>query len=218
MTSNPQPATRIARSWGQTLGIGGVGAGFCALAVYLGNFEYTGWAIVCGIVGVCFVFGAWKVAGSANCPSCGRRLTSLSLMSQSSYRRCPYCENYNQDGGGWLRSLEENCIAGEPAFSIYLPKEFRLPDLCCLCGQPATRTEKLSLKLRVSSGPVAVTQQEVVVSLNAPHCDNHQGGAKLTRETREKPGTFTEPGPVATVLKVQSYAFYQEFRRLNESG
>ena len=215
MADRSQSGTRITRSWGSTLAACGVGAGLCGLAYFLVKSEHPVWATLSGIGALFLIFAGVSLSGTADCPTCARPLGKLSLMSMGSFCRCPHCHSYARDGGGWLRVVEDDCIAPEPAFSIYLPPDdFILPQLCCVCGRQATRKEELSLQLRSTSG-AGFTEKEIHASLRAPHCDQHKGGARLTRETKETTTLFSQLGPVTTVLKVRSYAFYLEFCRRN---
>jgi len=74
-----------------------------------------------------------------------------------------------------------------------------MPPLCCDCGAPADRTERLR-----------IIQLESAFDLDVPHCSLHTGGADLDAETVAGKGKGQAP-----VLKVRSYAFYLAFVTAN---
>jgi len=78
---------------------------------------------------------------------------------------------------------------------LALPWEDRrnMPPLCCACGAPAARTERLRI-IRV----------EFAFDLDAPHCALHTGGADLDSEPVAGKGTSPGAGAEGEVLCVLS--------------
>lgn len=86
------------------------------------------------------------------------------------------------------------------------------PVVCCVCGQPATRTETTSQKFNFTPpGLIRVrSYKATVIAKGIPHCAEHCHGAVFERAMFSTPEQSTVVG-----LFFRSYAYQIEFRRLN---
>ncbi|MFA6317554.1 MAG: hypothetical protein WC943_09055 [Elusimicrobiota bacterium] len=214
--------SRISRSWPHTLLLGVPGLALIVWSVLLLREDASGWGLFAGVAGLFCAAGGALVAGSAACPACGGTLTYLSPLMTTPYSRCPACGGYFRGEGGVVRPIAPDHVADAPEFRIVLPERFILPGLCAACGATASRAESATLGIRLVNGPASLTAQEAALSLEVPHCGQHQGGAKLDREAPEKKLDFEtlfvggRNDPV-NVLKVKSHAFYRAFLEANRA-
>jgi hypothetical protein len=191
IASRPMP---IKRSWVRTL------AWTLVALVALGMAVFTGYSGEYLIAGVLLLFGvlAIVVAGSGSylseCPVCGTELRGLIGLT-----RCPYCFSYGKISDGEYYELLPDFVNKIPVLALPLAAGREMPALCCACGAPAVRSERLRI-IRV----------EFAFDLNVPHCDLHSGGADLDSEAIAGKGKGQAP-----VLKVKSYAFYRACVKAN---
>jgi hypothetical protein len=149
---------------------------------------------------------AFGGAGVATCPGCGAALSGLSTKSNDGVL-CSSCHRYSQGDNGTLWLTDENRIADDPIFGSPLPERFNFPAVCCVCGQPEKSREKISLRMQnassaVTAATVGVTSS-TTVSVDVPHCGDHNGGALLS-------GT-----PDRTHIKFRSYPYLRLFCQAN---
>ena len=221
MNGGSSARTRVTRSRAHTLFGGGIGLALGVVTVWFLCVGMVGWAVVIGVLAVILLGGAWRLSGRAPCPACGKEIAQISQQGRVGYEKCPGCGLYVEGDKGEIWPVEPDRIADEPAFSLVLPESFRMPEVCCACGEPASRFEQVKLRLgQVAHPNLSVFAKLVDVGLEVPHCESHQGGGKLDREVPREPlnaesllvGGRIDP---VTVLKVRSHAFYRRFRELN---
>jgi hypothetical protein len=148
-----------------------------------------------------FGFLAMTGLGSGSCitacPVCGTELGGLFGRT-----RCPRCLSYGKVSQGQYYELAPDFVAKAPLLAFPLGERREMPPLCCACGAPAARTERLR-----------IIRLEFAFDLDAPHCGLHTGGADLDSETISGKGKAQAP-----VLKVKSYAFYRACVKANYPG
>jgi len=132
--------------------------------------------------------GIMVVSGSftSNCPVCEAELRGLIGL-----RRCPQCLTYGKLDGGSYYELEPDYIEKSPMLAVPLKGGRIMPSLCCVCGAPSSRSEKMRI-IRVG----------FAFDLDVPYCGQHSASANLDGEPA---GKKTEN----PVLKVKSHAFYR---------
>lgn len=191
MTSQPMP---IQRSWLRTLVWTLTMVSLLGLAVFMG---FAGQYLAGGLLAV---FGLSSMVGVSSgsyvteCPVCHKQLRGLiGLM------RCPRCLSYGKVSEGQYHELARDFVTKVPLLALPLGERREMPPLCCACGAPAARTEKLR-----------IIRLEFAFDLDAPHCALHTGGADLDSETIAGKGKAQAP-----VLKVKSYAFYRACVKAN---
>lgn len=177
----------IQRSWLRTAGW------MLIMLVLLGLATFTGLLGNYFLAGVFAFFGLLSLAGVGSgsyitaCPVCGTRLRGLLGL-----KRCPQCLSYGQVSEGQYYELTPDFVAKVPLLALPLGEHRKMPPLCCACGAPADRTERLR-----------IIRLEFAFDLNVPHCGLHTGGADLDAATVAGKSKAQTP-----VLKVRSYAFY----------
>jgi hypothetical protein len=189
----------ITRSWRNTLNSLLLGLVLLGLGAFL---IYENWSVKADIAAAVFILlgaaGLWTaMTGSytGNCPTCGAPQKRLAQI-----HRCDRCLSYGEVVGREYREIEPSRIAQSPLFAIPLPAHWNMPKLCCTCGLPATKFEKLR-----------IIRENFSFETSAPHCELHSGGADLAAERSGGKNKNEVP-----VLKVASYRFYCEF--LKENG
>lgn len=204
-------STKIVRSWRATIGylIGAlvllVVSGLLFASIVEGPFTF-GIALLPAIVGLILLYMAFGGAGISTCPRCGGQLSGLSTKANDGVL-CPSCHGYSEGKDGLLWPTADDRIADEAIFSSPLPAEFNFPDKCCVCGGPATKREKVSLRTQNASSaitaPTVGVTTSTTVSVDVPHCATHEGGARLS-------GT-----PQSPHIKFRSYPYLRTFCQLN---
>jgi hypothetical protein len=145
------------------------------------------------LAGVFAFFGLLSLAGVGSgsyitaCPVCSKELRGLLGL-----KRCPQCLSYGQLSEGQYYELTPDFVAKVPLLVLPLAEHRKMPPLCCACGAPADRTERLR-----------IIRLEFAFYLDVPHCALHAGGADLDAATVAGKSKAQAP-----VLKVRSYAFY----------
>lgn len=185
IASRPMP---IQRSWLRTMVWTLVMLGMLGLAGFMG---YSGAYLVSGVLalfGLVSMVGIGSGSYITDCPVCGKQLRGLIGL-----KRCPQCLSYGRVSEGEYYELQPDFVNKVPLLALPLGEGRNMPPLCCACGAPAARTERLRI-IRV----------EFAFDLDAPHCALHTGGADLDSEPIAGKGKAQAP-----VLKVKSYAFYR---------
>jgi hypothetical protein len=184
----------IQRSWLRTAGW------MLIMLVLLGLATFTGLLGNYLLAGVFAFFGLLSLTGIGSgsyitaCPVCSKQLRGLLGL-----KRCPQCLSYGQVSEGQYYELTPDFVAKTPLLSLPLGEQRKMPPLCCACGAPADRTERLR-----------IIRLEFAFDLDVPHCTLHTGGADLDAIT--VPGKSKAQSPV---LKVKSYAFYLACIKMN---
>lgn len=205
--------TRVVRSWRWTafsLAIAAAGAAGAALPWPRG---YGYWALGVAFAGAAAAAGVFFSSGAAPCPSCGKEIAPLAF-GENRYVRCPACGGYSEGEGGALWAIEPDRAAGRPEFALPLRDRWKLPPLCCVCGEEAVRTERVTLRRAFTRGASPTTPRLPNLTIEAPHCALHAGGAALDGEASREFSVEAMKGYL-TVLRVRSYRFYRIFRELN---
>jgi hypothetical protein len=201
----------VTRSWGATIGylIGGVImlAISALLFVFLVEGPVTlGIALIPAIVALILIYMSFGGAGTAVCPACRSPLSGLGTKRNDGVL-CPHCGRYCEGTNGLLLLTDLNRVAEDPLFASPLPSQFAFPNGCCICGGPETKREKVSLRTQDASSaitaPTVGVTTTTTVSVEVPHCAEHNGGAMLT-------GT-----PKSTHIKFRSYPYLRAFCQVN---
>ncbi|MGH9570526.1 MAG: hypothetical protein ACRD4F_12845, partial [Candidatus Angelobacter sp.] len=158
--------------------------GLAAFMGLLGNYVMAG---VFALFGLSSLAGVGSGSYITACPVCSKELRGLLGL-----KRCPQCLSYGQVSEGQYYELMPNFVAKVPQLALPLGEHRKMPPLCCVCGAPADRTERLR-----------IIRLEFAFDLDVPHCTLHTGGADLDAATVAGKGKAQAP-----VLKVRSYAFY----------
>ena len=191
MTSQPMP---IQRSWLRTLVWTLTMLSLLGLAVFMG---FAGKYLTAGVLaffGLSSMVGVVSGSYVTECPICHNQLRGLIGLT-----RCPLCLSYGKVSEGQYHELAPDFVTKVPVLALPLGERREMPPLCCACGAPAARTEKLR-----------IIRLEFAFDLDAPHCALHTGGADLDSETIAGKGKAQAP-----VLKVKSYAFYRACVKAN---
>jgi hypothetical protein len=171
-----------------------------AMLVLLGLAAFLGMQGNYLMAGVFVLFGVSCMAGVGSgsyitaCPVCGKELRGLLGLT-----RCPQCLSYGQVSEGQYYELAPDFVAKVPLLALPLGEGRKMPPLCCACGAPADRTERLR-----------IIRLEFAFDLDVPHCALHTGGGDLDAVTVEGKSKAQAP-----VLKVRSYAFYLACIKMN---
>ncbi|HEY5030072.1 MAG TPA: hypothetical protein VIK39_16825 [Candidatus Angelobacter sp.] len=187
----------IQRSWMMTLVWTLIMLLLLGLAAFMG---FSGEYLIAGVLAFCGLLSMVGVGSGSyvtDCPVCGKQLRGLMGL-----KRCPQCFSYGKVFEGEFYELEPNFVNKAPLLALPLGDRREMPPLCCACGAPAARTERLRI-IRV----------EFAFDLDAPHCVLHTGGADLDSESIAGRGKAQAP-----VLKVKSYAFYRAYVEANYPG
>jgi hypothetical protein len=158
--------------------------GLAAFVGMQGNYLMAG--IFALFVVLCMV-GVGSGSYITACPVCGKELRGPLGLT-----RCPQCLSYGQVSEGQYYELTPDFVAKAPLLVLPLGEDRKMPPLCCACGAPADRTERLR-----------IIRLEFAFDLDVPHCALHTGGADLDAVTVAGKSKAQAP-----VLKVRSYAFY----------
>jgi hypothetical protein len=236
--------TDITFSWSATLTMLGGALVMIALGVSLTHTEgivvVVGYLFAGGGVMVLLImpFRAWGT--SASCPLCGTRVVMVGY--NPSCVRCTKCDEYLEGRSKKARQMDTQYVSEAPAFQVPLPwrdlgsatsptvafdaQEYlrdkiltkkgpeRLvpavwPSGCCVCGGAVKYERAIAQVLKRRSDKVmAVRDIEVkIICQNIPYCDAHKDGVSIDRSDG-----------LDWCLKFRSYAYRNEFRRLNRWG
>jgi len=191
LAGQPMP---IRRSWLRTLGWTLAMLALLVCAVFMG---YSGEYVVAGLFGLfglAAMFGIGSGSCTTECPVCGAALRGLIGL-----KRCPQCFAYGKISEGAYYELLPDFVNEVPVLALPLGDRKQMPPLCCVCGVPASRSEKLRI-IRV----------EFAFDLDVPYCALHSAGADLDSEPIPGKGKAQRP-----VLKVKSNAFYRAYVQAN---
>jgi hypothetical protein len=184
----------VQRSWLRTLAWTLVLLVLVCLAAFMG---YSGEYLLAGVLaffGLLSLMGIGSGSYTTQCPVCGKQLHGLIGL-----KRCPQCLCYGRMSEGEYHELQLDFVNKVPSLALPLGDRREMPPLCCACGAPAARTERLR-----------IIRLEFAFDLDAPHCALHTGGADLDSEPIAGRGKSLAP-----VLKVKSYAFYRACVKVN---
>lgn len=130
-----------------------------------------------------------------NCPACGARQKHLGGI-----HRCDHCLTYGEVEKGQYYELELDRVHNSPIFAARVNEQCFMPKLCCACGAPSTRVQRLR-----------IVRKRFAFDLSVPHCYLHTGGADLATEHVKREKLWDE----VPVVKVASYRFYCEYLKQN---
>ncbi|MDI1475125.1 hypothetical protein [Polyangium sp. y55x31] len=120
------------------------------------------------VLGVVFlIVAAFMYSYVAACPGCGGTVQGLSQKIDCVGHSCGHCKRFVEVERGRLVLTPPDRASDAPSFGVLLrgsPGE--LPAICCTCGAPSTRTQGFAV---------------AGVSLDIPHCDNHEPSARLRK-------------------------------------
>jgi hypothetical protein len=191
IASQPMP---IQRSWLRTLVWTLVMLSLLGLAVFMGFAGKYMMAGVLAFFGLSSMVGVSSGSYVTECPVCRKQLRGLIGLT-----RCPQCLSYGKVSEGQYYELARDFVTKAPLLALPLGERREMPPLCCACGAPAARTERLR-----------IIRLEFAFDLDAPHCALHTGGADLVSAPIAGKGKAQAP-----VLKVKSYAFYRACVKAN---
>src|SRR6185437_1846647 len=134
--------------------------GLAAFLGMLGNYLMAG---IFALFGLSCMAGVGSGSYITACPVCSKELRGLLGL-----KRCPHCLSYGQVSEGQYYELTADFVAKVPLLALPLGENRKMPPLCCACGAPADRTERLR-----------IIRLEFAFDLDVPHCALHTGGADL---------------------------------------
>lgn len=202
-------------------GIGGT----VAVAIFASMLwsDHFFWAIVVILVGG--GISLWMIItgqgdSEADCPTCMKRFI-LRLDFEAKFRRCPWCFSYSEQDKTTkhLTEVPENYVSETPVFLVPLPKSFKLPIICTVCGLPATGARQFVAKYSIRDGSLTTTRL-ITYSIDEPLCKIHsrenesEKVAKTSLDVRSKKPDGTAPYQVPG-LEVSSYRFYRAYLEMN---
>lgn|SRR5262245_51849802 len=168
-------------------------------------------ALLPAMLALVMLVAAFKQAGTGHCacPNCGALLDALDLSSNAAVL-CEACHHYFEATGRALHEIGPERVAGRPLFRSPLPRNAGFPDICCVCGAEARRTDEILLtsveteSWQSGSGGAGETHSWKATSARVPYCNNHSNGAVL--------GLYPRLGPY---IKFKSYSYLRAFCQLN---
>jgi hypothetical protein len=126
--------------------------------------------VLLGLGVLMLVVAALALPGVAACPGCGAPVGSLSLTMDCVGHQCDRCLLFVENVGGQLVPTPLDRTDDTPSFGVVVgsaPGD--LPELCCVCGAPATRR----LPLQKGGKPY----------VDMPYCSAHQDGARVKAQS-----------------------------------
>jgi hypothetical protein len=213
MGANEIRSTPAKRSADNTIsfGVGALLLFAFSIGLYSEGHTIAGAILFLATLGGAYV--AFRGSYAARCPACGQAMDELSAGNP---KRCPNCFRYSVLNQGQFRELDPATTKYGP-FTIPLPANPRMPNLCCGCGAVATGMKRVVQNVNLttfSATPGSGTTYDVSV----PVCSAHDPIVILRAEgTGNSIGlnrVGINPGLFA-VMQVPSYRFYWEFIRLN---
>lgn len=190
-------------------------------AVYFQQRGTTSGVLGCAGVALVLVLGALLLGGAATCPHCAAELTGLSLAGLKPYSLCAACLRYVRCEGGRVSALEPDHLARHAEFAIPLDSVARLPEACCVCLKPSSRSQDLVYTAAMRHSPNFPGGKSVNFKAAAPYCEAHFDAAQLAFEDPTpfpgiSPNMLVETSKLESrfVLKVRSYGFYRAATRV----
>jgi len=160
-------------------------------------------------------YAAFRGSFEATCPICGQQIDEL---SEGHPQRCPNCFGYSVLSAGQFCELDPTTAKYGP-FTIPLPPNPNMPQLCCGCGGPATKKKRVTQTMNLASFASLPAPWNVkAYNLDVPICDAHDPIVILRAEGTKNPvglrrigifepeATALNPG-LFTVMEVPSYRF-----------
>lgn len=219
MSDNRLLSAHVERSWANTVFFFGFGTLLLIGAFLLFQAEHEIWSLLAGFIGALMAYGSIFGSGTATCPTCG---TQMFQLASGTSEGCAGCGTWYDVTSGRIVAIDEDRVSDTHEFAAPLPDSWVMPDLCCACGESATKEEEISIQLSYPSESAPGMMRDLVThGVLVPHCTAHSGGAKLDRQTpKQEINTDTlagTSGPLIpmTVLKAKSYRFYLAFISMN---
>lgn len=207
---NEQPRrTTITRDWRATIWWLVPGA-----TIFLGSclLLWRGGPWLIGVFTLGSLYLCWRgfqTGTVAKCPSCDLPIHGVSITNNQA-TLCPYCTQYLSGRDGELWPTAEDYVADDCVFRTYVVDYVKpaLPEGCCVCGAPATRTEEITyvekdepvaenLAVGVASLGLLKVVKNSTFAMSIPHCNAHTAGARLEPST----GSFR----IAIVFRSHKY-------------
>ena len=157
-----------------------------------------------------------KAARVSSCPNCSIPIRIEDHLCGTAH--CGECQQYSCVQSGYLTVVPADFIAERPVFEVPNPggdpRQWDWPwpeGLCCVCGSPASRTltceaQFVSWANRDVLG--ATTFEITPVTLQIPHCQEHQWGVRVGP-------SFNFVGGSSPVVGFRSYANWMRFVELH---
>ncbi|GEM_PF-1688265 len=165
-------------------------------------FEEGSWVGCIPLVGGLLIAYFAVSARTANCPVCKEKLSFLNVLS--GYPRCVKCDKYYQVVGRELVTVKAGVTSRVPVFCVPLkglksPSAWVWPDpqLCCVCGLPATRRMELTVP------------HLALWKIGIPYCGKCSGGVQIGMDPAGNTSSAEQS------IKFASYDLYLAFRELN---
>ncbi len=190
-------STPVTRSWTSTLIALFFALVMLGLACYLASVNRTLQGAAGALIFLICFLACMIIATTRSymgvCPACGSPQKRMGGI-----HRCDDCLAYGEVVKGEYCELEPDRVVTLPTFAARVPEQCHMPKLCCACGAPSTRVQRLR-----------IIRKEFAFNLDAPHCDLHTGGADLATEQVKNGKVWNE----IPVVKVASYRFYCDYIR-----
>jgi hypothetical protein len=162
--------------------------------------------VLCGFIAlVCLPF-AVRGSVEAPCPACGGRITTVLWRKDNTPVRCPCCHEFVEGTNGRVWVVPDDRVSEQGIFKSDMPDGAKLPETCCRCGQPATRSDQYQWRKGFTyeggGGP-----KPVVAMIAVPYCAAHRDAITVREHSQYGTRTivFQTPGPL------------REFCRLNDT-
>jgi hypothetical protein len=224
MTQIENLSTPAKRSWDNVIQLGMGALLFFGLSAGLFSDDHIVLALILLLAALGTSYAAFRGSFEAACPICGQPIDEL---SEGHPQRCPNCFGYSVLSQGQFCQLDPTTVKYGP-FSIPLPPNPKMPQLCCGCASPATKKKHVTqTEVNLASFAALPAPWNVrAYNLDVPVCDAHDPIVILRAEgTKNSIGlrrigifdhepTALNPG-LFTAMQVPSYRFYWEFIRLN---
>jgi hypothetical protein len=223
MSTNKTRSTPAKRSADNTVsfGMGALLLFAFSIGLYSDGHTIAGAILFLVTIGIAYV--AFRGSYMAACPACGQAMDELSAGNP---KRCPNCFRYSVLNQGQFRELDPETTKYGP-FTIPMPANPRMPNLCCGCGAPATGVKRVVQTVNMANfTALPPPGSGKSFDLSVPVCSAHDPIVILRAEGTGNPvglrriGVFgpqnspLNPGLFA-VMQVPSYRFYWGFIRLN---
>lgn len=163
------------------------------------------------------LFHAFYARGKAMCPHCGEWVTGFVHGTEIVHEPelCDSCGNYCRGKGVEIWKVPTDYVAEDAAFQAALVDNFQVPEICCECGEAATRTMGVDWTIDDAFLVSFTCKDPDLFKINpggksgefmAPYCQKHHSGCEL-KSTTERPFS----------IYVQSHKFHLDFCELNDT-